>query len=247
MLLWLRRIMMNESHLTTSSVTLEPSWKAKLGSEFEKPYMATLRGFLRQEKAARKIIFPKGNDIFKAFEYTPIDHVKVVILGQDPYHGPSQAHGLCFSVLPGVRTPPSLINIYKELQSDLGIPPASHGCLVSWAKQGVLLLNSVLTVEQGLAASHQGKGWEIFTDKVIEVLNAESRPIVFVLWGAYAQRKGQVINRDKHLVLESVHPSPLSANRGFFGSRPFSQINAFLKSKGQSPIDWAPTDILSSG
>lgn len=230
---------MSQTLETASSIALEPSWKAKLEKEFEQPYMDKLRDFLRRQKAARKCIYPKGKDIFKAFEYTPIDKVKVVILGQDPYHGPSQAHGLCFSVPPEVRIPPSLINIYKELYSDLGIAPAKHGCLEAWAKQGVLLLNSVLTVEQGLAASHQGKGWEIFTDKVIEILNAESRPIVFVLWGAYAQRKGQAINREKHLVLESVHPSPLSANRGFFGTRPFSKINAFLTKTGQSPIDWS--------
>lgn len=220
------------------SMMLEASWKNHLAPEFEKAYMKNLREFLRQEKAAKKHIYPKGSEIFKAFEYTPFDEVKVVILGQDPYHGPMQAHGLCFSVPEGVRTPPSLINIYKELQSDLGSKPPSHGCLESWAKQGVLLLNSVLTVERGAAASHQGKGWEIFTDQVVNILNADPRPKVFVLWGAYAQRKGQMINRERHLVLASVHPSPLSANRGFFGSRPFSQINAFLKKTGQTEINW---------
>lgn len=221
---------------------LESSWKNHLAVEFEKPYMKNLREFLRQEKAARKYIYPKGSEVFKAFEWTPFDQVKVVILGQDPYHGPMQAHGLCFSVPKGVRTPPSLINIYKELENDLGIKPPSHGCLESWAKQGVLLLNSVLTVERGAAGSHQGKGWEIFTDQVVSLLNADPRPKVFVLWGAYAQRKGQMINRDRHLVLESVHPSPLSANRGFFGSRPFSQINAFLEKTDQTKINWSIAD-----
>ena len=217
---------------------MEASWQHALQAEFEQPYMQNLRNFLRQEKDARKAIFPHSKNVFKAFEYTPIDKVKVVILGQDPYHGPNQAHGLCFSVPPGIALPPSLQNIYKELNADLGIKPVKHGCLVSWAKQGVLLLNSVLTVEQGKAASHQGKGWEIFTDKVVEVLNKQSRPIVFVLWGAYAQRKGQVINLEKHDVIKSAHPSPLSAYNGFFGSRPFSKINTFLEAHQQTPIDW---------
>lgn len=217
---------------------LESSWNNHLAGEFEKPYMKNLREFLRQEKAAKKTIYPKSAEIFKAFEYTPFDQVKVVIVGQDPYHGPTQAHGLCFSVPRGVRTPPSLINIYKELQSDLGVTPPAHGCLESWAKQGVLLLNSVLTVERGMAASHQGKGWEVFTDQVINILNSDPRPKAFVLWGAYAQRKGQMIDRHRHLVIESVHPSPLSANRGFFGSRPFSQINAFLEKTDQATINW---------
>lgn len=219
-------------------IALESSWKTVLEKEFSQPYMVQLKQFLRNEKLAHKIIYPKGLDIFKAFEYTPVDKVKVVIVGQDPYHGPSQAHGLCFSVLPGVSIPPSLVNIYKELYQDLGIPPAPHGCLIEWAKQGVLLLNSVLTVEKGLAASHQGKGWEIFTDKVITHLNASKRPIAFVLWGAYAQRKGQTIDRSRHKVLSSVHPSPLSVHRGFFGSRPFSQINHFLRQTGQEEIQW---------
>lgn len=223
----------------TKDIILESSWKNHLAAEFKKPYMKNLRAFLRQEKAARKYIYPKGSEIFKAFEWTPFDEVKVVILGQDPYHGPMQAHGLCFSVPVGVKTPPSLMNIYKELQSDLGIKPPSEGCLESWAKQGVLLLNSVLTVERGAAGSHQGKGWEIFTDQVVSILNADPRPKIFVLWGAYAQRKGQMINQERHLVLKSVHPSPLSANRGFFGTRPFSQINAFLEKTGQAKINWA--------
>ncbi|MBS0287183.1 MAG: uracil-DNA glycosylase [Proteobacteria bacterium] len=217
---------------------IEASWKAALGEEFQLPYMQQLRGFLRKEKDAKKIIFPKSADIFKAFEYTPIEKVKVVILGQDPYHGVGQAHGLCFSVPPQVQLPPSLQNIYKELEDDLGIKPVKHGCLVSWATQGVLLLNSVLTVEKGLAASHQGKGWEIFTDKIISILNQQSRPIAFVLWGSYAQKKGAVIDATKHLVIKSVHPSPLSVYRGFFGSKPFSQINQFLLKTHQTPINW---------
>jgi uracil-DNA glycosylase len=237
---------MSSISLEANSPCIEASWKKVVGEEFQQPYMQNLRAFLRQEKNAKKIIYPKGADIFKAFEYAPIDKVKVVILGQDPYHGPGQAHGLCFSVPSKIALPPSLQNIYKELQDDMGIKPAKHGCLVSWAKQGVLLLNSVLTVENGLAASHQGKGWEQFTDKVISVLNQQSRPIVFVLWGAYAQRKGQVIDSNKHLVLKSVHPSPLSVYRGFFGSKPFSQINDFLVKHGQTAINWelpeAPED-----
>ena len=221
---------------------LEASWKACLGAEFQETYMQNLRAFLRQEKDERKLIYPKSKDIFKAFEFTPIDKVKVVILGQDPYHGVNQAHGLCFSVQPGVRIPPSLQNIYKELQADLGIAPVQHGCLIPWAKQGVLLLNSVLTVQEGMAASHQGKGWEKFTDKIIELLNQQTRPIAFVLWGAYAQRKGQAIDTRRHLVIQSVHPSPLSVHRGFFGSKPFSQINAFLIKNHQEPIQWALPD-----
>ena len=217
---------------------IEPSWKKVIGQEFEKPYMKNLRQFLVKEKQHNKIIYPKGQDIFKAFEMTPIDKVKVVIIGQDPYHGPNQAHGLCFSVLPNVLIPPSLQNIFKELNADLNIPPPKQGCLTAWAKQGVLLLNSVLTVEQGRAASHQGKGWEKFTDQVILELNNSPRPICFVLWGSYAQQKGQVIDTTKHLVIKSAHPSPLSANRGFLGSRPFSKINQFLEKTGQTPIDW---------
>ena len=230
------------SNTCTQGPELEASWKACLGTEFQEPYMQNLRAFLRQEKDARKLIYPKSKDIFKAFEHAPVDKVKVVILGQDPYHGVNQAHGLCFSVQPGVRIPPSLQNIYKELQSDLGIAPVKHGCLIPWAKQGVLLLNSVLTVQEGMAASHQGKGWEKFTDKIIELLNQQTRPIAFVLWGAYAQRKGQAIDTGRHLVIQSVHPSPLSVHRGFFGSKPFSQINAFLIKNHQEPIQWALSD-----
>ena len=200
--------------------------------------MKSLKNFLVSEISAGKTIYPKGTEYFSALNLTPFDKVKVVILGQDPYHGPNQAHGLCFSVKPEIPPPPSLINIYKELHSDLGIAPQRHGFLESWAKQGVLLLNSVLTVEQGNAGSHQKKGWENFTDAVIESLNNESENLVFVLWGAYAQKKGQFIDREKHLVLESVHPSPLSAHRGFFGTKPFSQINQYLIQHGSVPIDW---------
>ncbi len=229
---------MSSISLEPNSPCIEAQWKQALNDEFQKPYMKQLRTFLRQEKDAKKTIYPKSADIFKAFEYTPLDKVKVVILGQDPYHGLGQAHGLCFSVPPTIALPPSLQNIYKELNDDLGIAPVKHGYLVPWAKQGVLLLNSVLTVEKGLAASHQGKGWETFTDQVIAILNQQQRPIAFVLWGSYAQRKGAAIDTSKHLVLKSVHPSPLSVYRGFFGSKPFSQINQFLKKQGQTEIDW---------
>lgn len=217
---------------------LEASWTAALGSEFEQPYMKKLRQFLREQKDKKKVIFPHSRDVFRAFDCTPVSEVKVVIVGQDPYHGPQQAHGLCFSVMPGVRIPPSLKNIYRELESDIGCKPVSHGCLLSWAKQGVLLLNSVLTVEQGKANAHQGKGWEQFTDKVIACLNQSERPVIFVLWGAYAQRKGQVIDAKRHLVLKAPHPSPLSAYQGFFGSKPFSKINEFLQENQQETIDW---------
>lgn len=217
---------------------LEDSWQAELGGEFEKPYMQQLRLFLRQEKDQRKVIYPKSPNIFEAFRLTPLPSVKVVILGQDPYHGPNQAHGLCFSVQPGVRLPPSLVNIYKELQADLGIPPALTGCLVNWAKQGVLLLNSVLTVEAGHAASHQGKGWELFTDRVIHMINEKMTAVVFLLWGAYAQRKGSFIDANRHCVLKAAHPSPFSAAHGFFGSRHFSATNRYLQENGKEPIDW---------
>ncbi len=234
------------THLVTSKVGIPDEWTSLIGSEFDKPYMKALRAFLRQEKNQKKYIYPKSSEIFSAFELTPPEKVKCVILGQDPYHGPGQAHGLCFSVKPGVAIPPSLLNIYKELQADLQIKPAKHGCLLSWAEQGVFLLNSVLTVEKGLAASHQGQGWETFTDKVIEQLNLQPRAIVFVLWGAYAQKKGQVIDTQRHLVLKSVHPSPLSANRGFLGSRPFSKINDFLIKTGQTPINWQLPEQVES-
>ena len=221
-------------------IKLDPSWKEPLGPEFTLPYMRALREFLATELKNGKQIYPAGNEYFQALNLTPLPRVKVVILGQDPYHGPGQAHGLCFSVRPGVRPPPSLVNIFKELKNDLDVsPPAPlHGSLEAWARQGVLLLNCVLTVEHGLAGSHAGKGWEQFTDRVISLLNEKSQGLVFVLWGSYAQKKGQFIDRQRHLVLSSVHPSPLSAHRGFFGSKPFSTINKYLISQGKEPIDW---------
>lgn len=217
---------------------LEESWLARLGAEFEKPYMQTLRDFLRKEKEAKKNIYPKSTDVFNAFRLTPFDAVKVVILGQDPYHGKGQAHGLCFSVPPGIPKPPSLINIFKELQADLSIPPAKEGNLSPWGSEGVLLLNSVMTVEQSQAASHQGKGWEQFTDKVISVLNEEKQGLVFLLWGSYAQKKGQFIHTDRHCVLKAPHPSPFSAHTGFLGCRHFSKANAYLLQQHKTPIDW---------
>jgi uracil-DNA glycosylase len=229
---------------TTTQIKLESSWKEQLSEEFAKPYMHNLKQFLLHEKEAKKIIYPKGSEIFRAFDLTPFDDVKVVILGQDPYHGPNQAHGLCFSVKPGVKIPPSLQNIYKELQNDLNIKPVRHGCLESWARQGVLLLNSVLTVENGLAASHQGKGWEKFTDQVIAKLNERKKPVIFVLWGSYAQRKGEFIDQKHHYVLQSAHPSPLSASRGFFGNKHFSTINKILEANHMKPIDWQLPEVV---
>ena len=221
-----------------NKIILDPSWKQHLLPEFDQQYMKSLSNFLRVEKSRGKSIFPNGKDIFNALDSTTFDAVKVVVLGQDPYHGPGQAHGLCFSVKPGVAIPPSLKNIYKELQSDLDIEQANHGCLQHWAQQGVLLLNSVLTVEAGQAASHQGKGWEQFTDKIISLLNQKRDKLVFLLWGSYAQRKGEFIDRDKHLVLQSPHPSPLSASRGFYGNHHFSRSNAYLTEQGRGAIDW---------
>ncbi len=219
-------------------VNLHPSWLAKLQPEFDAAYMADLRSFLMAEKEAGKRIFPKGSEWFHALDATPLDKVRVVILGQDPYHGEGQAHGLCFSVRPGVSPPPSLINIYKEMQSDLGLAPPRHGTLEHWARQGVLMLNAVLTVEAGRAASHQGKGWERFTDSVISQVNALPRPVVFILWGSYAQKKAAFVDASRHLVVKSAHPSPLSAHNGFFGSKPFSKANAYLREKGMAEIDW---------
>jgi uracil-DNA glycosylase len=198
-----------------TDVKIGESWKAPLAAEFSSPYMAELKAFLLEQKQEGKRIFPKGADYFRALDLTPLDEVRVVILGQDPYHGEGQAHGLCFSVQPGVRIPPSLVNIYKEMQADLGIAPVRHGFLEHWAKQGVLLLNSVLTVEMGRAASHQGKGWERFTDAVIRAVNEQEKPVVFILWGSYAQKKAAFVDRSRHLVLRSAHPSPLSAHNGF--------------------------------
>jgi uracil-DNA glycosylase len=223
----------------SDAVKLHDSWKTPLLPEFGSPYMATLRQFLIDEKAKGRRIFPKGSEYFRALDLTPLDKVRVVILGQDPYHGEGQAHGLCFSVKPGVRTPPSLVNIYKELESDLGLPRPNHGFLEHWAEQGVLLLNAVLTVEMARAAAHQGKGWERFTDAVIKLVNERSDPVVFMLWGSYAQKKAAFVDSSRHLVLKAPHPSPLSAHNGFFGCRHFSKANAFLESKGMKPIDWS--------
>ena len=223
---------------TASDIRIEDSWKTRLAAQFAADHMAALSQFLRAEKAAGKRIYPPGGQIFRAFDLTPFEQVKVVILGQDPYHGPGQAHGLSFSVGPGVAPPPSLQNIYKELAGDLGIAHPGHGNLESWARQGVLLLNSCLTVEDGRAGSHQGKGWERFTDAVIAALNQEHKGLAFILWGRKAQDKGASIDRDRHLVITSVHPSPLSAHNGFFGSRPFSRTNNYLAAQGKSPIDW---------
>jgi uracil-DNA glycosylase len=235
-----KTVMLMQIHETTYDlVGLETSWKQALEDEFDQAYMKDLQNFLRQQTSQKKVIYPKTDEYFAAFEHTPLDQVRVVILGQDPYHGPGQAHGLCFSVRKGVRPPPSLKNIFKELQSDLNIPIPQHGCLTKWAEQGVLLLNSVLTVEDGLAASHRNKGWEHLTDRVIRELNQQVSPIVFLLWGSYAQSKAQFVNREKHLVLESVHPSPLSAHRGFLGCKHFSKTNEFLKQNGFAPIDWS--------
>ena len=219
-------------------IKLEASWKEALHEEFEKPYMKQLGEFLRAEKAAGKVIFPPGPLIFNALNTTPLDRVKVVIIGQDPYHGPGQAHGLCFSVQPGVPTPPSLQNIYKELQRDLNLPIPNHGYLQHWAEQGVLLLNTSLTVEQARAGSHAQAGWGPFTDKVIEVVSQRCENLVFLLWGSHAQSKQKLIDAQKHLVLKSAHPSPLSAYRGFLGNGHFSRTNKFLEQHGLDPIDW---------
>ena len=221
-----------------SDIKLHESWQKRLGLEFQQEYMLKLKDFLKQEMTQGKKIFPRGDQYFEALNHTHFENVKVVILGQDPYHGLGQAHGLAFSVQKGVRTPPSLQNIFKELKADLGIEAPKHGSLTAWADQGVLLLNSVLTVEESKAAAHQGKGWEKFTDAVIRFLNDEKENIVFVLWGAYAQKKASFVDRNKNLVIESVHPSPLSAHRGFLGSKPFSKINNYLKDHGKDPIDW---------
>lgn len=225
--------------MSESRVRLEPGWKARIGDYLERPEMRALADFLREEKRLGKVIYPPGPEIFAAFDHTPFESVRVVILGQDPYHGPGQAHGLCFSVRPGVRIPPSLDNIFKEISRDLGLPRPDHGCLTPWANRGVLLLNAVLTVEQGQAGSHQGKGWEGFTDAAIEALNREREGIVFLLWGSYAQRKGRLIDASRHHVLTAVHPSPLSAHRGFMGCGHFSAANAWLERAGLNPIDWS--------
>ncbi|MCC1497636.1 uracil-DNA glycosylase [Alcanivorax sp. 1008] len=219
---------------------LEAGWKQVLAGELSSDYMTHLRAFLRAEKQQGKEIYPPSSLIFNAFEHTPFDQVKVVILGQDPYHGPGQAHGLCFSVPEGTRPPPSLVNIFKEIERDLAKPASKNGNLEHWADQGVLLLNATLTVEKGLAGSHQRKGWERFTDAVIDRLNRERDGIVFMLWGSYAQKKGALIDRDRHLVLTAPHPSPLSAHRGFLGCGHFSKANEYLVAQDKMPVDWAP-------
>lgn len=219
-------------------VELEASWLRLLRDEFDSHYMRQLRVFLMEEKQSGRQVFPSGSDIFNALNSTPFDDVKVVILGQDPYHGEGQAHGLCFSVKPGVPLPPSLRNIYRELETDVGFDPPGHGFLQAWAQQGVLLLNSVLTVRANQAGSHQGKGWERFTDRVVALLSQNKEALVFLLWGSYAQKKGAMIDRNRHLVLQSVHPSPLSASRGFFGNRHFSQANNYLQSHGKPTVIW---------
>lgn len=237
---------MNSANPTPSESSkpgaLQGTWSELLADQFDQPYMKNLRAFLRAEKQQGKTLFPPGADIFNALNHTDFANVKVVIIGQDPYHGPSQAHGFCFSVQAGVDIPPSLRNIYQELNQDIGMPIPIHGNLISWADQGVLLLNAVLTVEASKAGAHQGKGWETFTDRVIELLNEKAEHIVFLLWGSYAQKKGRLIDRHKHCVLEGPHPSPLSAYRGFFGCKHFSKANHYLQQVGRTPIDW--TSVL---
>lgn len=218
-------------------VRIEASWKAQLADEFEKPYFGELIRFVRQEYDTQKV-FPPGKLIFNAFDHCPFDQVKVVILGQDPYHGPGQAHGLCFSVPNGVPFPPSLQNIFTEIHQDLGVPVPASGNLERWASQGVFLLNATLTVRAHQAGSHQNKGWETFTDRVIHLLAEQRDHLVFMLWGSYAQQKGKFIDTSRHLVLQSVHPSPLSAYRGFFGNHHFSQANSYLAAHGKDPVNW---------
>jgi uracil-DNA glycosylase len=234
--------MVEAASASDDRVRLDPSWKAVLASEFDKPYMNKLREFLLREKRSRKVIYPSGDNIFAALDLTPLEDVKVVIIGQDPYHGPGQAHGLCFSVQPGVPQPPSLVNIFQEINEELGGPDrhldGSNGCLEPWARQGVLLLNAVLTVERGRAGSHQGMGWETFTDRVVDVLNRERDGLVFLLWGSYAQKKGAIVDAHRHCVLKAPHPSPLSAHRGFFGCGHFVRANEYLQQRGVTGIDW---------
>ncbi|WBA09104.1 uracil-DNA glycosylase [Salinivibrio kushneri] len=222
-------------------MTQAQTWQQVLAGEKQQDYFRETLAYVEQARANGVTVFPPKEDVFNAFRYTELGDVKVVILGQDPYHGPHQAHGLCFSVLPGVKTPPSLVNIYKELATDIeGFTTPSHGYLKSWAEQGVLLLNTVLTVEQGKAHSHAKLGWETFTDRVIEAVNQQCQGVVFLLWGAHAQKKGKAIDRQRHHVLTAPHPSPLSAHRGFFGCQHFSQTNALLQAQGKTPIDWQP-------
>jgi uracil-DNA glycosylase len=220
-------------------IQLHDSWLKHLKAEFDQPYMQQLRAFITAQRSAGEIIYPPASQVFNALNSTHFDKVRAVIIGQDPYHGPGQAHGLCFSVAKGVQTPPSLKNIFKEINADLGLPIPAHGCLQSWADQGVLLLNAVLTVQKKQAGSHANKGWEQFTDSVIQALSEQRKGLVFLLWGSYAQKKGQFIDANRHLVLKSVHPSPLSAHRGFIGCKHFSKANSYLKSHGVSEIDWS--------
>lgn len=224
--------------MSDNAINMHSSWLEKIQGEFAKDYMQSLREFLVAEKKQHRVIYPHSKHTFAAFDITPFDDIKVVILGQDPYHGPGQAHGLCFSVPESIPLPPSLVNIYKEIQSDLDITMSNRGLLVPWAKQGVFLLNSTLTVVARQAGSHQGKGWEAFTDKAIALLNEQREHLVFMLWGSYAQKKGAFIDLSKHLVLKAPHPSPLSAHRGFFGCKHFSKANAYLEQHGQTAIDW---------
>jgi len=219
-------------------IQLHPEWLEVLGAEFDRDYMQRLRAFLLERSRAGATIYPPGRQIFNALDSTPLSRVKAVILGQDPYHGPGQAHGLCFSVRRGVPPPPSLVNIFREIESDLGYPPPGHGCLQAWSERGVLLINAVLTVERGNPGAHQGKGWELFTDAVVNAVNTRRDNVAFLLWGSHAQRKGAGIDTGRHLVLKAPHPSPLSAHRGFFGCRHFSKANEWLESRGVGPVDW---------
>jgi uracil-DNA glycosylase len=221
-----------------ATVQLHPEWLEVLAPEFEQDYMIRLKAFLLARKQSGAEVYPPGPQIFNALNSTPLSKLKVVILGQDPYHGPNQAHGLCFSVQPGVRPPPSLVNIFKEIEADLGLPIPTHGHLQAWAEHGVLLLNAVLTVERGQAGAHQGQGWERFTDTVVRAVNERCENVVFLLWGSHAQKKGAGIDRSRHLALTAPHPSPLSAHRGFLGCRHFSKANEWLESRGVSPVDW---------
>ncbi|MFA6279976.1 MAG: uracil-DNA glycosylase [Bdellovibrionales bacterium] len=224
--------------MNSNAIKLDPSWLAVIGGEFDQPYMQKLKQFLLEEKTGRHIVYPRGDHIFNALNAIPFDRVRVVIIGQDPYHGEGQAHGLCFSVQDGVALPPSLINIYKEIAAEYGCAMPKSGDLTRWAKQGVLLLNATLTVRAGQAGSHQNKGWETFTDAVIRAVNDQREHVVFLLWGAYAQKKGAMIDRTRHSVLTAPHPSPLSAHRGFLGCGHFRAANEYLVRQGQEPIDW---------
>ena len=232
--------------MSEERLKLEASWKQRVGAVFETPQMQQLSTFLRAEKAAGKVIYPPGSQIFAALDSTPFERVKVVILGQDPYHGPGQAHGLCFSVAPGVAIPPSLLNVFKEISRDLDLPRPTHGCLTSWAEQGVLLLNNALTVEHGIAGSHKDKGWETLTDACITALSAEREGLVFLLWGSHAQAKGRLIDNHRHLILKAPHPSPLSAHRGFLGCGHFSRTNRYLEENGRGPIHWGLPELPPS-